>query len=253
VTREQRVADAFVGLANSLVDDFDVVDLLTGLAANCAELLDIASAGVLLADDRGLLHVVAASSESTWRLELFQLQRDQGPCLDCYHSGEPVVVPDLAREAARWPRFVEAALGAGFASVHAMPMRLPRTVLGALGLFGSDTGALSDADRALAQALAHVGSVAILRGQGDIDRAAVADRLRHAVTSRVVLEQAKGFLADQGQLDVDAAFTLLRTYAHAHHLLLADVARAVVDRSLPVEQVLASAGTRAVESTSPDR
>jgi hypothetical protein len=251
VTREQRVADAFVALANSLVDDFDVVDLLTGLATDCAALLDIASAGVLLADDRGLLHVVAASSESTWRLELFQLQRDEGPCLECYRTGAPVVVPDVAAESARWPRFVEAALGAGFASVHAMPMRLPRTVLGALGLFGSDVGALSAADRALAQALAHVGSVAILRGQGDIDRAAIADRLRHAVTSRMALEQAKGFLAEQGQLDMDAAFTLLRQYARAHDLRLAEVARAVVDRSLPVDDVLALAAARPVEPPTP--
>ena len=239
MTREERVADAFVTLANSLVDDFDVVDLLTGLTADCAALLDIASAGVLLADDRGLLHVIAASSESTWRLELFQLQRDEGPCLECYRTGAPVIVPDVEAESARWPRFVDAALSAGFASVHAMPMRLPRTVLGALGLFGSDVGALSDANRALAQALAHVGSVAILRGQGDIDRAAIADRLRHAVTSRMVLEQAKGFLADRGQLDMDGAFTVLRQYAHAHRLRLAEVARAVVDRSLPVGDVLA--------------
>ena len=201
--RERGVTEAFMSLANSLVDEFDVVDLLSGLAADCARLLDIASAGVLLADRRRVLHVVAASSEATRNLELFQLQREQGPCLDCYQDGAPVAVADLREHAQRWPQFVEAAAAAGFASVHALPMRLHRNTLGTLGLFGAQVGALSDEDLNLAQALAHVGSVAVVHGNNVADASAVADQLQAALDSRVVLEQAKGFLAQSGGLDME--------------------------------------------------
>jgi hypothetical protein len=236
--RERDVAQAFVSLANSLVDGFDVVELLSGLTANCARLLDIASAGVLLADRRSVLHVVAASSEATRNLELFQLQRDQGPCLDCYRSGAPVSVADLGERLARWPQFVDAALSAGFASVHALPMRLQDNVLGTLGLFGSRVGALGEEDLSLAQALAHVGSVAIVHGNAAADKAAIAEQLQNALSSRVVLEQAKGLIAQRGELDMDKAFEALRGYARDHNHRLVDVARAVVSRQMPAQRLL---------------
>src|SRR5690349_4194468 len=144
--RERSVSAAFVSIANSLVDGYDAVDLFDGLTTHCADLLDVASAGLLLADGRGVLHLMAASSDATHDLETFQLQRDEGPCLDCYHADSPVLVPDLAAEQARWPVFVPAATGAGFASVHAVPMRLRDTVLGTLGLFSIRVGALSADD-----------------------------------------------------------------------------------------------------------
>ena len=152
--RETRVQNAVVSLVDSLLDDFDVVDLLTELTGNCTELLDIASAGLLIADPRHQLHLMAATSEATHDLELLQLQSEEGPCLDCYTTGRPVCVADLLDARARWPRFVDAATNAGFTSVHAVPMRAAGTVLGVLGLFGTETGRLNDADQLLAQTLA---------------------------------------------------------------------------------------------------
>jgi GAF domain-containing protein len=230
--RERDIVRAFVDLSNELVDGYDVVDLLTGLTVNCAKLLDIASAGLLLADGRGVLQVLAASSENTRNLEVFQLQRDQGPCLDCFESGSAVIVPDLATEADRWPQFASVAEALGIASVHALPMRLHDTVLGALGLFGATVGRLEDDDLALAQALAHVASVAIVNEQSAADIATVNVQLQEALRSRIVLEQAKGVIAHTGGLEMDDAFTVLRRYARDHGHKLSDVARQVVARDL---------------------
>lgn len=236
-SREREVTASFVALADSLVDGFDVVDLLIGLTQTCAQLLDIASAGLLLADQRRVLHVVAASSEGTRDLELFQLQRDQGPCLDCYRTGTPVSVPDLSEQAEVWPSFAQAALQAGFVSVHAVPMRLRDNVLGTLGLFGSRVGSLNEDDLRLAQALAHVASVSIVQSKIAADASAVTEQLQLALSSRVVLEQAKGSIAQRGDVSMDAAFEVLRSYARDHNLRLTDVAAAVVARTLPAAQL----------------
>lgn len=242
--REAAVSRAFVQLANSIVDGVDVVDLLGTLTTECARLLDIASAGLLLADRQAVLHVVAASSEATRSLELFQLQREQGPCLDCFHSGEAVSVPDLAAEAGRWPAFVGAAQAAGFASVHALPMRLRENVLGALGLFGSTAGALDDNDLDLGQALAHVASVALVADRATADHAVVAEQLQSALTSRVLVEQAKGLLAQLGDLEMAQAFEALRRYSRDHNERLTEVARRVVSRDLAAQLVLTHALSR---------
>lgn len=244
VDRERGVTQAFVSLANSLVDGFDVVDLLSGLTADCAKLLDVASAGLLLADGRGVLHVMAASSERTRNLEVFQLQREQGPCLDCYRSGAPVSVADLSAEEQRWPQFVTAATAAGFASVHALPMRLRGTVLGALGLFGTHVGALGEEDLSLAQALAHVACVGLVQDRAAADKSALNEQLQAALSSRVVLEQAKGFLAQRGGLEMDEAFARLRRYARDRNERLTDVARTVVARELDPQQLLDHARLR---------
>ena len=244
VDRERAVTEAFVSLTNSLVDGFDVVDLLSGLTEDCVRLLDIASAGVLLADRRRMLHVVAASSEATRNLELFQLQRDQGPCLDCFHSGASVSVANLEEETGRWPQFVEAACAAGFASVHAVPMRLRESVLGTLGLFGTHVGSLTEEDLSLAQALAHVGSVALVQAKTLADNAEIAEQLQGALSSRVVLEQAKGVLAQRGDIGMDHAFAVLRHYARDHNLRLAEVASAVVSRELPAQLLIDHARAR---------
>jgi transcriptional regulator with GAF, ATPase, and Fis domain len=236
--RERGVTRAFVAVANSLAEGYDMVDLLNGLTTDCAGLLDVASAGLLLADLSGVLHVVAASSEGTRNLEILQLQRAQGPCLDCFHAGRPVSVPDLAAAEQRWPQFVPPALEAGFVSVHALPMRLRDTVLGTLGLFGSRIGSLSDDDLNLGQALAHVASVALVQEKAATDKAVLAEQLQSALTSRVALEQAKGFLAQRGGLDMDEAFSRLRRYARDHNQRLTDVARAVTSRDLDAQRVL---------------
>jgi GAF domain-containing protein len=236
--RERDIITAFVDLSNELVDGYDVVDLLSGLTANCAKLLDIASAGLLLADARGVLHVLAASSENTRNLEVFQLQREQGPCLDCFTSGSPVIVPDLAMEAHRWPQFSSAAKAMGVASVHALPMRLHDTVLGTLGLFGDAVGRLEDDDLALAQALAHVASVAIVNEQSAADITTVNTQLQQALRNRIILEQAKGVIAHTGHVDMDDAFEVLRRYARDHDLMLSDIARQVVSRDLDGQVLL---------------
>lgn len=237
-SREREVTESFVALADSLVDGVDIVDLLIGLTQTCAQLLDIASAGLLLADRHGVLHVVAASSEATRDLELFQLQRDQGPCLDCYRTGRPVIVPDLHDQAEVWPSFAQAALAAGFLSVHAVPMRLRDNVLGTLGLFGSRVGSLNGDDVRLAQALAHVASVSIIQSKIAADASAVTEQLQLALSSRVVLEQAKGSVAQRGDVSMDAAFEVLRSYARDHNLRLTDVAAAVVARTLPASMLI---------------
>lgn len=243
-TREAEVARSFVTLASSLANGYDVVDLLDELTTDCARLLDVASAGLLLADARGVLHIMAASSEQTRQLEVFQLQRDEGPCLECYREGTVVSVANLDEATDRWPQFVPAARSMGFASVHALPMRLRDNVLGALGLFGTEVGALNDDDLALGQALADVASVALVQDKAAADKATVNEQLQTALTSRVILEQAKGVLAQLGALEMTQAFTVLRNYARDHNLRLTEVAQAVVARSLPAQQVLDHARSR---------
>ena len=228
--RETRVLDAVVSLVDSLLDDFDVVDLLTELTERCAALLDVESAGLLLADPLEQLRLLAATSEATRELELFQLQADEGPCVDCYFTGQPISVADLRAEAGRWPRFVPAALDAGFASVHAVPMRAAGFVMGALGLFGVRPGALNEADLLVGQTLAHIASVVILQ-EVPPTPATVMPRLRDALTSRILVEQAKGFLRESLDITVEQAFHLLRLYARTQGEHLTDVAmRLMTDR-----------------------
>jgi hypothetical protein len=222
--RETRVLDAVVSLVDTLLEDFDVVDLLTELTERCAELLDVAAAGFLLADPLAQLRVLAATTEQARELELFQLQADEGPCVDCYSTGQPVSVADLNAAAARWPRFVPAAAEAGFASVHAVPMRAAGIVLGALGLFGSHPGELNEADRLVAQTLAHIACVAVLQEHAPTP-STVIPSLRSALASRVIVEQAKGLLRETLDVSVEEAFTLLRAYARANGEHLTDVAR----------------------------
>ena len=222
--RETRVLDAVVSLVDTLLEDFDVVDLLTELTERCAQLLDIAAAGFLLADPLGQLRLLAATTEQARELELFQLQADEGPCVECYATGQPVSVADLQAATAQWPRFVPAARDIGFASVHAVPMRAAGIVLGALGLFGSHPGQLTEADRLVAQTLAHIACVAILQERAPTP-STVMPQLRSALASRVVVEQAKGFLRETLDVSVEQAFTLLRSYARGNREHLTDVSR----------------------------
>jgi hypothetical protein len=223
-SRETRVLDAVVSLVDSLLDDFDVVDLLTELTERCAELLDIDAAAFLLADPLHQLRPLAVTSEQARELELFQLQADEGPCMDCYATGQPVSVADIQGARDRWPRFVPAAVAAGFASVHAVPMRAAGIVLGALGLFGTRAGELTDADLLVSQTLTHIACVAILQEHPPTP-STVVPQLRSALTSRVIVEQAKGFLREMLDVPVEEAFSLLRTYARAQGEHLTDVSR----------------------------
>jgi hypothetical protein len=241
-SRETRVLDAVVTLVDSLLDDFDIVDLLTELTERSADLLDVAAAGFLLADPVNRLRLLAATTEQAHALELFQLQADEGPCVDCYRSGRPVSIADLAAVEQRWPRFVPAARDAGFASVHAVPMRAAGIVLGTLGLFGAHTGALNAADLLVGQTLAHIACVAILQDHPPTP-ATVLPKLRAALSDRVVVEQAKGFLREIFDVSVEDAFVLLRSYARSRGEHLTDVARGLMsDRVLRPVMIEAMSG-----------
>jgi transcriptional regulator with GAF, ATPase, and Fis domain len=230
---DRQLAAAFVELADTLVDDFDVMDFLHRVTVRCAEVLGVSAAGVLLTDQRGALRVVAASTEQTRLLELLQSQTDQGPCPECFHTGRPVAVADLSTSAvaSRWPRFVVEARRAGFASVHALPMRLRTDVIGALNLFGTRPGALDEETIRLGQALADVATIGLLQARIIRHRENVAEQLQTALNSRVVIEQAKGVIAERRQLDMDQSFTLLRRTARTNNRQLSELARAVVDGS----------------------
>jgi GAF domain-containing protein len=229
------MARTFVELADTLVDDYDLIDFLQLLTERCVELLGVEEAGIVLADQAGKLRVLASSSERMRLLELFELQTDDGPCLDSFHSGEPVRADDLQSARDPWPHFGPSALEAGFGSVYAIPMRLREVRIGALNLFATETAGLSEADEQLGQALADVATIGILQERFLHERQALADQLRTALNTRVVLEQAKGMLAEQAQTDVDAAFGLLRSYARGHNLRLGEVARAVMHGTVTVE------------------
>jgi transcriptional regulator with GAF, ATPase, and Fis domain len=219
----------FVELTDTMVADFDVIDFLHVLTDRSVQLLDVSAAGLLLADPRGPLRVVAASSETVRLLELFQLQNDQGPCLDCFKAGQPVAAADLAAEARRWPRFAPAARHAGFAAVQALPMRLREQVIGALNLFRAAPGPFDPADVRIGQALADVATISLLHERGMRRSDTLNEQLQTALTSRVIIEQAKGKLAERLDLDMDQAFSLLRDSARSRNRRLSDLAQAFID------------------------
>ena len=237
--RETRVLDAVEALVDRMLLDFDVVELLTTLTEHCASLLDVASVGLLLADPRHQLHLMAATSARTEELEVFQLQAEEGPCLDCYTTGQPISVASMELAALRWPHFVPAAMNAGFTSVHVLPLRAAGTVLGAMGLFGTEQGQLAAADLQVGQTLAHIACVAILRGDSP-NAANVFSPLRIALGSRVVVEQASGFLHESLDITVDAAFSLLRHYAETYDQRMTDVAKLLLGTSDARPAILAA-------------
>jgi transcriptional regulator with GAF, ATPase, and Fis domain len=222
------LADVFIEMADTLVDDFDLIDFLHVLTGRCVELLDVSAAGLLLTDGRGALQVVAASSERTRLLELFQLQTDQGPCLDCFHTGTPVSAANLPTDG-RWPRFAAAATEVGFASVHALPMRLRTDVIGALNLFDTQPGPLEEQKLRIGQALADVATIGLLQQRAIRRRDVITEQLQSALNSRILVEQAKGLLAERFRVSVDEAFGLLRTNARNRNRRLSDLAQAVID------------------------
>jgi GAF domain-containing protein len=236
VPSERQLAQTFVELADTLVAGFDVVDFLHTLANRCAELFEAAEAGVMLADQRGGLRVVASSSERARLLELFELQGEQGPCLDSFRTGQAFVAEDLADESGRWPLFSREAMAAGFRSAHSLPLRFRAEVIGALNLFSTEPGTF-ERDLAGAQAMADIATISILQARALRDARVLADQLQRALDSRVVIEQAKGVLAERTQGNLDDAFKMLRTYARNHNRRLHDVATAVISSLIPIEEL----------------
>jgi GAF domain-containing protein len=226
-----------VELADTLVSGFDVVELLTVLADRCVEVLGVGAAGIMLVAPDGHLRVMASSSEAMRLLELFELQSEQGPCLDCYRTGSPVVNQDLAAVNGRWPRFCAEALAAGFRSAHALPMRLRGTVIGALNMFHVEPGEMQQADIDRAQALADIATIAILQHRASQEAQVLNEQLHHALNSRIVIEQAKGIIAERQNINMEQAFSRLRTHARNHNRPLVEVAEAVIAGALSVSSL----------------
>jgi GAF domain-containing protein len=223
-----RLAEIFVEAADTLVDDFDVIEFLETLTNHTAQVSSAASAGLLLSNPKGQLQYVASSSESIKLLELFQLQYREGPCLDCFISGEAVVNAELETAGDRWPHFAPTAVAAGYRSVHAFPLRHQRKVIGALNLFSTDPGGFEPQDARIVQALADIATIGILQERAIRSGELLTQQLQSALNSRITIEQAKGALARMHGIDVDLAFELMRRYARTHHHRLVDVAEAVL-------------------------
>lgn len=230
--RQVRLVHAFVRASDTLVADYDVADLLTQLVEDCVDLLDVDAAGLLLGDQRAAAKLVAASSHDLRLLELFQLQVDEGPCLDAMTTGAPVIATDLLTQRQRWPRFTHGAHAAGFTAAHAVPLRLRDQVIGALGLFATRNGAFPDADVRVAQALADVATIGVLHHRAWLRSDTLTTQLQTALTTRGTIEQAKGVLAERTGMKPDQAFTALRRYARSHRLKLGAVAAGVIDGSI---------------------
>jgi len=238
-TREARLAEAFVTLADSLVDDYDVLDLLHVLARRCVELLGAVEAGIMLADQRGGLRIAASSSETARLLELFELQVAEGPCVECFATGVASINNDLAAEHDRWPRFTERALDEGFEGVSALPLRLRGNVIGALNLFHDAPVGLDAAGAQIGQALADVATIGILQERAIRRGEVLTEQLQSALNNRIVIEQAKGMIAENSGISMDTAFSALRGHATRHRRLLSELAADVVSRSIDLNTVSA--------------
>jgi GAF domain-containing protein len=254
-SREQRLNKAFVYLADTLVAGYDLVGLMHYLVDTSVELLDASSAGIVLADSWQRLDVLAATNEGSELLEVLQLQDGTGPCVDCFSTGVAQSVPDLAAVVGKWPHFAPLALEQGLRSVHAVPLRLRDATIGALNLFRSEPGRLAERDRETAQALADVATIGILQERAARERSDLNERLEFALSSKVVIEQAKGVLANHGGLTMEEAFVALRTYSSSHAVPLTHLALDLVERRRRPAEILSKprsvAGTRIPRQRSP--
>jgi len=223
----ERLAEVFVDVADTLVEEFDLIEFLHMLTSRTADLIAARAAGLLLADTRGRLQLMAASDERAEMLELFQVQAAEGPCQDCYRQGAPVVNVDLTEAAQRWPKFAPRAVAAGYRSVHAFPLRLRNDVIGALNMFGTELGPMEPSSVKIVQALADVATIGIMQERAIHRGGVLTEQLQAALNSRIVIEQAKGALAQIHSCNTDTAFEMLRDYSRRNHRRLGEVAQAV--------------------------
>jgi len=232
MTREADVVRSLVEMADTLVDDYDVVDLLTGLANRCVNLLGASAAGVMLASPQGSLGLVASSSEAMRLLELFELQAQEGPCLDAFRTGQPIAQQELRAGSGRWPSFSAAAVKVGFRSAFALPLRLREATLGALNLLSVSPTPMDEANVTVARAFADLATLSIVQHRATAEAQRLNEQLSAALTSRVVIEQAKGVISERASVDLAEAFTRLRRYARNHNLRLTAVAEAAINGTL---------------------
>lgn len=228
MTAIERLADVFVEVADTLVADFDLIEFLHSVAGHAAELTGGTTVGLVLADEQSNLHHMGASDESARLLELVQLQDSEGPCLDCFNSGQAVVNADLAAASDRWPSFAPQAVAAGFLSVHAFPMRLRDRVIGAVNVFGRQPTKLAEQEARVIQALADVATIALIQEQAIARAEVLNEQLQAALNSRIVIEQAKGAIAGTLGINVDDAFDALRRSARRARVPLTEFARELV-------------------------
>lgn len=239
--REEWLAATLVELADTLVDEFDLVEFLSRLTQRCVEVFGAVEAGVMLADPTGNLRFMASSSERAKTLELFELQNSEGPCLDCFRTGEQVVNQRLEDGQGRWPKFSAEAVAVGFVSAHALPLRVRGEIIGAINLFHAEERRLDSADVRLGQAIADIATIGILQERTITQAAVLADQLQRALDSRIVLEQAKGRLAERAEVDIDEAFVRLRAYSRRHNRRLTEVSAAFLAGELGADDLSAGA------------
>ena len=229
MANETLVIATLVEMADNLIEESDVIDLVTLLSHRCAEALDVDAAGVMLASPEGELQYLASSSESMRLLEVFQIQADEGPCIDCFNSGTAIVNHALTLEDGRWPRFAPVALAAGFASVHCLPLRLRGRTIGALNLFRTRQGWLDSYEVTLAQSMADLATITLIQHQAAADAKVLNLQLSYALNSRIIIEQAKGMVGQATNCDLDEAFALIRSYARNHNIGLTALSTSLVE------------------------
>lgn len=242
--RETRVTGAFVSAADTLVTDFDAVDLLHTLVHDCVDILEMTAGGLLLADSAGDLQLMTSTSEGAQFVEVMQLAADAGPCIDCFATGTAVSVSDIANDESRWPEFARVALAQGIHSVLATPMKLRGKIIGTMNLFGTGTGRVSERDAALAQALADVATIGLLQERVIREGHLIEEQLHRALDSRVMIEQAKGVIASSLSVSMDKAFALIRKYSRDRNLTIRAVAESISGRELKAQDIAASTGHR---------
>src|SRR4051812_30991237 len=225
------VAQSFVALADTLVDDFDVVELLDRLVTDCVDLLGVSASGILLVNLDRSLEVVASSDEASRLMEVFQLESHSGPCVEAIQTGRQVVMTELPEIRRIWPAFGAKVAEFGFSAVYAFPMRLREETVGALNIFNADRPALTDFDRRLAQALADVATIGILQQRSLSQASSLAEQLQLALSSRISVEQAKGVIAEYAGVDMGVAFEALRSYSRSRRVKLSSVAEAITSRN----------------------
>jgi len=231
-TREMQLVQTFAALADTLVADYDVVDLLQLLVDRCQHLFDVSAAGILLSDESGDLELVVSTSEASRLVELMQLSAEAGPCIECFRSGRPVSLDDISEAPSEWSDFQQSALSLGFFSIQAVPLRLRDSTIGTLNLLRADVGPMPQNDVVAAQALADVATIGIIQERRIRESDAVRQQLQRALNTRIVIEQAKGVVAHQRSIAPDDAFEVIRRYARSNHLPLTHVATDLVERRL---------------------
>lgn len=242
-TREEKINDAFVAMTDALMNDYDIVDLLSTLLNDCTEILGVEAGGILLADSSGVLELVASTSEEAAVVETIIIAAGAGPCIDCFTTAQPVSVPDIDAVAGKWPKFHRTALDQGFRSTYAVPMRLRSEVIGVMNLLSSELGPLDEKDGRIAQALADIAVLGILHERNFRNPFVIQEQLHLALDTRILIEQAKGVLAQAEGLSMADAFNALREYGRANGVTLRSAAEGAVRRTItPTELVRDYAG-----------